>query len=172
MNVERIILHRSTLTNIFGGIAFLWFCILSVIFISFSSFPSLKFFILLIIAITTGYLGISFLTSPTWSYIDKAKKAVIQEGRFLIFFPMTENDVFVELKYIRSVKLKIEALPHGYKFTPIIYDYDRKRYELDSTQRKRVAFKIVEKIRKAVLEETGTEPEVYLPTKKQIKSLT
>ena len=46
-----------------------------------------------------------------------------------------------------------------------------KKYELEPTEIKRTAFKIAEKIRLAVINETGEEPVIELPTKKDIANL-
>jgi hypothetical protein len=175
MNSFKITLYRSLISiNLFGGLIFIWFLGFFILFVFFtpSNVSKFGFVVGIIFILFMVVLGFLMLTSPTRLYIDINQKAIIQKGRFLIFISTSEDDIFIELKNVKSIKVKIESLIHGCRYTPIIYDYEKNKYELISTQRRYVVFKIVEIIKRAVLEETGKEPQIYLPTKEQIKRLT
>ena len=173
MKKNKRILMRSW-GNYFG--AFVCLGISSLIcFIFFSQGKAILwsggFYFCLILFFITFPLGILMLTSKTWSYIDYNKKAIIQKGKYLIFFTDSEENIFCPLQDIDRIEISMERLSNSISYTPLLYNIEGKKYELYSTGILRTAKRVVMDIHKAVTEERKHEPIIKIPTKEDIRMI-
>jgi len=169
MNDSRENLMRSW-GNLFAGFVFLGINAITTFVGISTTIWTAKFFIIWIINILVFIFGILILTTFTYSYIDNGTKSVVQKGRILLFFPDPEVDIQLEINRIREIRIKMRRLWRSVEFTPLLFDQDGKEYAFESTEVWKLAKRIAEKIRIAVIKETGNEPNTYIPTREEVKN--